>query len=47
MVLEKPSRILCTDNGAMIASAAYFAYIKGRTSDLSLNAEATYSLEDM
>ena len=47
MVLEKPSRILCTDNGAMIASAAYFAYMKGRTSDLSLNAEATYSLEDM
>lgn len=33
-----PSPILCTDNAAMIGSAAYFEYIKGRTADLSLNA---------
>ena len=47
MRLEKPSRRLCTDNGAMIAAAAYYAYKKGRISDMTLNAEATYSLEDM
>lgn len=33
-----PSPILCTDNAAMIASAAYFEYIKGRTSSMDLNA---------
>jgi N6-L-threonylcarbamoyladenine synthase len=33
-----PSPILCTDNAAMIGSAAYFEYQMGRTSDLSLNA---------
>ena len=33
-----PPMILCTDNAAMIGSAAYFEYIKGRTSDLTLNA---------
>ncbi|MCF6464039.1 tRNA (adenosine(37)-N6)-threonylcarbamoyltransferase complex transferase subunit TsaD [Clostridium sp. Cult1] len=32
-----PSRILCTDNAAMIGSAAYFNYIKGYVSDLYLN----------
>ncbi len=45
--LVKPPKILCTDNGAMIASAAYYAYKKGRISDMTLNAEATWSLEDM
>ncbi len=40
-----PSPILCTDNGAMIASAAYFAYVKGRKSKLDLNAMANVSLE--
>ena len=34
----------CTDNAAMIATAGYFAYIKGYKSDLSLNAKATTSL---
>lgn len=29
---------LCTDNAAMIGSAAYFEFLKGRTSDLTLNA---------
>jgi N6-L-threonylcarbamoyladenine synthase len=33
-----PESILCTDNGAMIACAGYFEYIKGRTSALSVNA---------
>lgn len=33
-----PSMVLCTDNAAMIGSAAYFEYKKGRISDLSLNA---------
>ncbi|MFA9397068.1 MAG: tRNA (adenosine(37)-N6)-threonylcarbamoyltransferase complex transferase subunit TsaD [Clostridiaceae bacterium] len=33
-----PSPILCTDNAAMIGSAAYFEYKMGRISDLSLNA---------
>ena len=34
----RPSPILCTDNGAMIAGAAYYEYKKGRFSGLSLNA---------
>lgn len=33
-----PSPILCTDNAAMIGSAAYYEYIKGVRSDYSLNA---------
>ena len=32
-----PSKILCTDNGAMIASAAYYSYIKNGSSDYTLN----------
>lgn len=32
-----PSRILCTDNAAMIGSASYFNYIKGKVSDLDLS----------
>lgn len=32
-----PSRILCTDNAAMIGSAAYFNYKDGKVSDLHLN----------
>ena len=34
----------CTDNAAMIATAGYFAYIKGLRSDMSLNAIAVDSL---
>lgn len=33
-----PSKILCTDNGAMIAAATYYEYKKGKRSDLNLNA---------
>jgi N6-L-threonylcarbamoyladenine synthase len=33
-----PSPVLCTDNAAMIGSAAYFEYVNGRTADLTLNA---------
>ncbi|SHH80210.1 N6-L-threonylcarbamoyladenine synthase [Clostridium collagenovorans DSM 3089] len=33
-----PAPILCTDNAAMIGSAAYFEYKKGNIADLTLNA---------
>lgn len=33
-----PKPILCTDNAAMIASAAYYEFLKGRKADLNLNA---------
>lgn len=33
-----PKPVLCTDNAAMIACAAYYEYIKGRKADLNLNA---------
>ncbi|WP_058486314.1 tRNA (adenosine(37)-N6)-threonylcarbamoyltransferase complex transferase subunit TsaD [Defluviitalea phaphyphila] len=36
--LQYPSPILCTDNAAMIGSAAYFEYIKGIRHGLDLNA---------
>lgn len=34
----RPSPILCTDNAAMIGSAAYYEYVNGNFSDYSLNA---------
>ena len=34
-----PAPVLCTDNAAMIGSAAYFNYINGKISDLNLNAK--------
>lgn len=33
-----PEPVLCTDNAAMIASAGYYTYQSGKTSDLTLNA---------
>jgi len=33
-----PSPVLCTDNAAMIGTAAYYEYIKGRRAGLDLNA---------
>lgn len=38
LTLYYPSPILCTDNAAMIGSAAYFEFIKGARSGLDLNA---------
>ncbi|KPU43639.1 tRNA N6-adenosine threonylcarbamoyltransferase [Oxobacter pfennigii] len=39
-----PPPILCTDNAAMIASAAYYEYVNGRESDMSLNANPSLRL---
>ncbi len=36
--LYYPASALCTDNAAMIASASYYGYIKGKRSDYELNA---------
>jgi len=36
-----PQAVLCTDNAAMIASAAYYRFINGEVSDLTLNAIPT------
>ena len=35
----RPSPVLCTDTGVMIACSAYYAYRKGETSDLTLDAD--------
>lgn len=45
--LYLPPLNLCGDNGAMIASQAYFDYLDGKRADESLNAVATLSLEDI
>ncbi len=39
-----PSPVFCTDNAAMIASAGYYAYMRGERSDYSLNAVPNLSL---
>lgn len=39
-----PEMLYCTDNGAMIASRAYFQYIEKDFADLSLNAAPTLKL---
>lgn len=39
-----PSKVLCTDNAAMIGSAAYFNYQAGNKSDLHLNVIPNLSL---
>lgn len=39
-----PSKILCTDNAAMIASLGYFNYKKGKIGDMKLNANANLKL---
>lgn len=36
-----PSPALCTDNGAMIACAAYYKYKEGKTADLYMDAHAS------
>jgi N6-L-threonylcarbamoyladenine synthase len=45
--LVVPPLKYCTDNAAMIATAAYYAYQKGIISNLMLNAKATTSLESI
>lgn len=39
-----PSKVLCTDNAAMIAALGYFNYKSGKIGNLSLNANATLKL---
>lgn len=39
-----PTHILCTDNAAMIGSAAYFNFINGKVNDLNLNAKPNLKL---
>ena len=40
----RPDMRFCTDNAAMIGAAAYYAYKKGDTADISLNACASLEL---
>ena len=42
--LSIPKLVLCTDNAAMIGSAAYTLYQKGQFADLSLNAVPNLTL---
>lgn len=39
-----PELIYCTDNGAMIASAASFRYQKGQIANMELNADPSYQI---
>ncbi len=43
--LTVPPIKLCTDNGAMIAAAGYYAYKDGRIADLSLNSKSSLELK--
>ena len=40
VTLAMPERGLCGDNGAMIAAAGYFNFLRGSLADTSLNASA-------
>ena len=42
-----PELKYCGDNGAMIACQGYFDYLAGKRADMSLNAVATLSLENL
>lgn len=42
-----PEKNLCGDNAAMIASQGYYNYAAGITADETLNASATYSMDDI
>ncbi len=39
-----PKPVLCTDNAAMIGSAAYYEFLKGNVADMSLNAYPSLKL---
>ena len=41
-----PTKVLCTDNAAMIASAAYYRYVAGYTYAMDLNAVPSLSLSE-
>ena len=43
--LTIPEIKYCTDNGAMIAAAGYYAYLRGDRADLDLNAKATLEMK--
>ena len=45
--LYMPPMFLCGDNAAMIGCQAYYDYLDGKRADMSLNAVATLSLEDI
>lgn len=45
MEVMYPGLVLCTDNAAMIGCAAYFEYIKGKSSGMDLNAVPGLRLE--
>jgi N6-L-threonylcarbamoyladenine synthase len=40
-----PDPAYCTDNAAMIGSAAYYRYLRGERAGLDLNAHAVLPLE--
>ena len=42
-----PDRILCTDNGAMIASSAYYEYLNNNISDLYLRVYPNLEIDDL
>ncbi len=42
--LSTPLPVYCTDNGAMIAVAGYYKYIKGEFSDITLNTRSNLKL---
>ncbi len=44
--IKYPSKILCTDNAAMIGCVAYYGYLKGHEADLDLNAIPNLKLGD-
>lgn len=47
ITVKYPSKILCTDNAAMIGCAAYYQSLKGNVSDLSLNAVPNLKISDV
>ncbi|MBO5077041.1 MAG: tRNA (adenosine(37)-N6)-threonylcarbamoyltransferase complex transferase subunit TsaD [Clostridia bacterium] len=47
MKVYYPRPLLCTDNGAMIASAAHYAWLGGRESGADMNAVANWDLEEL